>query len=417
MLNLMIPIGLWWRLTALIDIRPSLKFSSLKMVGLALLITACSRHPIATYDKQIEGENNLFLNEVSFKNVPGWVADNHSEALVAFLKSCKKINSTSANIKLGNGKISISVEDWKKICAVGSKVKYGSKIESQYFFESNFTPYLIKNNYKSTGIFTGYYEPQLQGSWSPSVKYQFPIYGRPKDLVSIDLGAFRSELIGTQLAGRKFKNKIVPYHTRAEINSGALKGQQLELLWVDSAIEAFFLHIQGSGQIVFPDGSLLRIGFAARNGQRYTPIGRELIAMKVLKPNQVSLQSIQAWLAANPLAGLKLMEKNKAFIFFRILNEKGPIGAQGVVLTPGRSLAVDRKFIPLGLPIWLVTTEPGIDEKPLRRLVVTQDTGSAIKGPVRGDLFIGHGFKAGMVAGQMKQPGKYFILIPKKPIL
>ena len=384
------------------------------MAGLVLLISACSVQPITTSDKQSQQDNTLHLDKVSYETLPGWVADNHSKALEVFLKSCKKLKSSPSNIKLGSKKISVSIGDWKKACSTGVKVKKGSKIESQYFFETSFTPYLVKNNYEPKGIFTGYYEPQLQGSWSPSLRYQYPIYSPPKDLVSIDLGSFRSELLGTQIAGRKLKNKIIPYYTREEINAGALKGKQLELLWVDSAIEAFFLHIQGSGQIVLPDGSSLRIGFAARNGQRYTPIGRELIAMKVLKPGQVSLQSIQAWLTANPLAGLKLMEKNKAFIFFRILNEKGPIGAQGVVLSPGRSLAVDRKYIPLGLPIWLVTTEPGKDKKSLRRLVVSQDTGSAIKGPVRGDLFIGHGYRAGLVAGQMNQPGIYYLLLPKQ---
>ena len=397
----------------MINLRAFKNFFCLLVFGQAILISACDTKPFLTYENQREKDYKLHLSEVSFKKIPGWVADNHSEALVAFLKSCKRLKSSSLKIKLVEERVSIDKGDWQKACTMGAKVKKDSKIESQYFFETYFSPYLATNNFESNGMFTGYYEPELQGSWQPSSKYQYPIYGRPKDLVSIDLGAFRSELFGTQLAGRRFKDKIIPYHTRAEINKGALKGKQLELLWVDNAIEAFFLHIQGSGQIIFSDGSSVRIGYVGRNGQRYTPIGRELVAMKVLNPDQVSLQSIQAWLIANPLAGLKLMEKNKAFIFFRILKEKGPVGAQGVVLTPGRSLAVDRKYIPLGLPIWLATTEPGETNKLLRRLVISQDTGSAIKGPVRGDLYIGHGFKAGKIAGQMKQKGKYYLLLPK----
>jgi membrane-bound lytic murein transglycosylase A len=413
MQNQTIQIGHWWRQTVLIDSSASLKMFCFLLAGLAMLSSACSIQSFSNYDSQREIDHKLHLDEVSFKKIPGWVADNHSEALVAFLKSCGSLKSSSLKIKLGEERVSIDTGDWQTACTAGANVKKGSKIESQYFFETHFTPYLVTNNSEPTGMFTGYYEPELQGSWQPSSKYQYPIYGRPKDLVSIDLGTFRSELLGTQLAGRRYKNKIIPYHTRAEINGGALKGKQLELLWVDSAIEAFFLHSQGSGQIIFSDGSSVRIGFVGRNGQRYTPIGRELVARKVLNPEQVSLQSIQAWLIANPLAGLKLMEKNKAFIFFRILKEKGPVGAQGVVLTPGRSLAVDRKYLPLGLPIWLVTTQPGKTNKPLRRLVISQDTGSAIKGPVRGDLFIGHGFKAGRIAGQMKQLGKYYLLLPK----
>jgi membrane-bound lytic murein transglycosylase A len=156
-----------------------------------------------------------------------------------------------------------------------------------------------------------------------------------------------------------------------------------------------------------------RIGYAGRNGRRYTPIGRELVARGILTQDKVSLQSIQRWLAANPLAGIELMQKNESYIFFRILKEDGPIGAQGIQLTPGRSLAVDRAFISLGVPIWLSTTEPGKSKKPLRRLVIAQDTGSAIKGPVRGDLFVGYGAAAGALAGQMKQEGTYYLLLPK----
>ena len=356
----------------------------------------------------------LRLDEATFKKIPGWVSDNHGEALAAFLKSCEKLRALPPTRKLGPKMAPTVAGEWRKVCAIGAKVRRDSKIEAQYFFESHFTLYRASNNSDPVGLFTGYYEPELRGAWRPDATYRFPIYGRPKDLVSIDLGAFRDEWKGSKLAGRLSKNKLTPYPTRAEINGGALKGKQLELLWVDSAIEAFFLHIQGSGRVVFPDGSAVRIGYAGRNGHRYTPIGRELVAMNVLKPDQVSLQTIQAWLAAKPQAGRDLMEKNKAYIFFRIIEGDGPVGAQGVALTPGRSLAVDRKHFPLGVPVWLSTTEPGKAKKPLRRLVIAQDTGSAIKGLVRGDLFIGFGSMAGVVAGRMKQPGRYYLLLPKK---
>jgi membrane-bound lytic murein transglycosylase A len=193
-----------------------------------------------------------------------------------------------------------------------------------------------------------------------------------------------------------------------------LKGQQLELLWVDSAIDAFFLHVQGSGRVVFEDGSVVRVGYAGRNGRRYTPIGRELVAKGIIPQKKVSLQSIRQWLAENPIAGRQLMEKNQSYIFFRLMEGDGPIGAQGVQLTPGRSLAVDRKYIPLGVPVWLNTSEPGKSRKPLRRLVMTQDTGSAIRGPVRGDLFFGFGNEAGLRAGHMREIGTYYLLLPKK---
>jgi membrane-bound lytic murein transglycosylase A len=398
----------------LIKQRAVLKAYGLLAAVLALFVSACAVRQVPTDGRYIENKTPLHLTAVAFKTIPGWVGDNHAEALVVFLKSCKKHRVLSSVAKLGSQEVTVGAEEWQKVCVVGAKVKKGSKIEAQYFFESHFTPYLVSDGSDPVGLFTGYYEPELRGAWRPNITYQYPIYGRPQDLVSVDLGSFRSELMGTHLVGRRAKTTLIPYYTRAEINRGMLKGKQLEILWVDSAIDAFFLHIQGSGRIVFSDGSKVRVSFAGRNGQRYTPIGRELVALNILKPDQVSLQSIQRWLAANPVAGLELMEKNKAYIFFHIRDGEGPVGAQGVVLTSGRSLAVDRKYIPLGAPIWLVTTEPGKAEKPIRRLVIAQDTGSAIKGSVRGDLFIGHGPKAGIIAGNMKQRGKYFLLLPKR---
>ena len=390
----------------------------LAAVGLVFLLSACALKSGSiedtAYAASIASDTRLRLVATTFKKIPGWISDNHAEALPAFLKSCEKLRALPPTRKLGPTVAPIVAGEWLKVCATAARVRKGSKIEAQYFFESHFTPYRASEYTNPVGLFTGYYEPELRGAWRPSATYRFPIYALPKDLVSIDLGAFRDEWKGRKLAGRLARNKLTPYHTRAEIDNGALKGKQLELMWVDSAIEAFFLHIQGSGRVVFADGSVVRIGYAGRNGHRYTPIGRELVAMNVLKPEQVSLQTIQAWLAAKPLAGRDLMEKNQAYIFFRINEGGGPIGAQGVVLTPGRSLAVDRKHIPLGLPIWLATTEPSKAKKPLRRLVIAQDTGSAIKGPVRGDLFVGYGSAAGAVAGRMKQKGGYYLLLPKK---
>ncbi len=360
----------------------------------------------------------LMLSATRFDKIPGWTGDRQSEALPVFLKSCEKLRTLPLGQKL-KPKMDPPrrVIDWLSVCAAAGHDRPGNEIEAQYFFESHFTPYLARNyaTASSRGLFTGYYEPQLLAAWRPDTTYRYPIYGRPKDLVSIDLGSFRPEWKGQKIAGRLFDNKLTPYPTRADIDGGTLKGKQLELLWVDNAIDAFFLHIQGSGRVVFRDGSVTRMGYAGRNGRRYTPIGRELVARGILTQDKVSLQSIQRWLAANPLAGTELMQKNESYIFFRILKEDGPIGAQGVQLTPGRSLAVDRAFISLGVPIWLNTTEPGKSKKPLRRLVIAQDTGSAIKGSIRGDLFIGYGTPAGLIAGEMKETGTYYLLLPKKP--
>ena len=194
------------------------------------------------------------------------------------------------------------------------------------------------------------------------------------------------------------------------------------MIWVDSAVDAFFLHVQGSGRVSMDDGSIVRIGYVARNGHAYKSIGRELIKRGALSRERVSMQSIKTWLRDNSEKAPALMASNPSFIFFRIIDgalksldkQQGPIGAQGVPLTPGRSLAVDRAYFPLGIPIWLDTTDPLEPGLPLRRLVIAQDTGSAIKGPVRGDLFWGFGAEAATRAGLMKQPGNYFLLLPRK---
>ncbi len=383
---------------------------------LVSLLAACAVRPIPETDKPMVFETVLRLAATRFDKIPGWTGDRQSDVLPVFLKSCEKLKTLPPGRILKPKDEPRRVADWLSACAAAARVRPGNEIEAQYFFESHFTPYLARDNARgsSRGLFTGYYEPELRGAWRPDTAYRYPIYGRPKDLVSIDLGSFRPEWKDQKIAGRLAGNRLTPYPTRADIDGGTLKGKQLELLWVDNAIDAFFLHIQGSGRVVFSDGSGVRIGYAGRNGRRYTPIGRELVARGILTQDKVSLQSIQRWLAANPLAGVELMQKNESYIFFRILEEDGPIGAQGIQLTPGRSLAVDRAFISLGVPIWLSTTEPGKSKKPLRRLVIAQDTGSAIKGPVRGDLFVGYGAAAGALAGQMKQEGRYYLLLPKK---
>ena len=357
---------------------------------------------------------DLRLNATTFDKVPGWKGDNLNQALAVFLRSCEKIKTLPPDRKFGDKSVMGRVSDWLPICASAALIRPGNETESRYFFESRFTPHLALNNARARGLFTGYYEPELHGAWKPDTTYRYPIYARPKDLVSIDLGDFRDEFKGRQLAGQLKGNKFRPYPTRADIESGVLKGQQLELLWVDSAIDAFFLHVQGSGRVMFEDGSMIRVGYAGRNGRRYTPIGRELVAQGILPQKKVSLQSIRQWLAANPMAGRQLMEKNKSYIFFRLIEGDGPIGAQGVPLTAGRSLAVDRKYIPLGVPVWLNTSQPGKSEKPLRRLVLAQDTGSAIRGPVRGDLFFGFGNDAGLGAGRMRENGTYYLLLPRQ---
>jgi membrane-bound lytic murein transglycosylase A len=285
------------------------------------------------------------------------------------------------------------------------------------FFESEFRPFAATNPGEAAGLFTGYYEPTLYGSRRRHGRFTVPLFARPPELVTVDLGRFRPDWKGRRIAGRVVAGALEPYPDRAAIAAGALAGRRLEIVWVDDPVDAFFLEIQGSGRVELAEGGAIRLGFAAQNGHPYTPIGRELVARGALRKDEVSLQSIRRWLADHPHAAPEVMAKNASYVFFERGEGEGPVGTEGVVLTPGRSLAVDTAFLPLGLPLWLAGTVPSpaaaAPDRALRRLLVAQDTGGAIRGPVRGDVFWGHGEEAAAVAGRMKNPGRLWALLPK----
>lgn len=268
------------------------------------------------------------------------------------------------------------------------------------------------------GMITGYYEPLLRGSRQKSAVFSQPVLGVPDDLLVINLASVLPELKNMRLRGRLEGNKVVPYFSRSEITD-AEKGSAFPaktLLWVDDAIELFFLQIQGSGRVQLPNGEKVRIGYADQNGHPYRSIGRVLIDKGELKPEQASMQGIQAWARAHPEKLDELLNNNPSFVFFRELPsnnaDEGPIGALGVPLTGGRSVAVDPQHIPLGAPVFLSTTQPNSNQ-PLQRLVMAQDTGGAIRGVVRADFFWGFGNEAGALAGRMKQQGQMWVLLPR----
>ena len=283
------------------------------------------------------------------------------------------------------------------------------------FFERWFRPHAVADAAAGPeGLFTGYYEASLRGALRPDARYRIPLFARPDDLVTADLGRFDPALKGKRITGRVRGGALIPYPVRAAIDRGALGDRARPLVWVDDAVDAFFLHIQGSGRVAFEDGSEMRVGFAATNGRPYTAIGRVLVARGALRRDEVSMRSIRDWLAAHPAEAAQVMAENARYVFFRRLDGPGPIGALGVPLTAGRSLAVDPAAIPLGAPVWLQTTAALAPEEPLRRLMVAQDTGGAIKGAVRGDVFFGAGAEAARQAGAMKRPGRYFVLLPRR---
>ena len=416
--------GYWQRQEVWTDCMRGVIFAFLVLLSACAQVTA----PKELLMKTLEGKSaptslakpKLVLAKTSFKKIIGWSGDRHDQALAVFTRSCAKIKKMPSDFSLGP--INRVAGDWQKPCNIASALPVDRPDLARRFFETQFQPFLATSDGRPKGLFTGYFEIELKGSWLRKEPYTTPIYERPPELVEANLGVFKNSLKGQKLLGKVVSGRFVPFEDRGEIEAGALSGRGLELIWVDSPIDAFFLHVQGSGRVIMDDGTVIRIGYAARNGHSYYSIGKELIKTGELKRERVSMQSIRSWLKDHPRKASQLMATNRSFIFFRIIDgafksigkQHGPVGAQGVILTPGRSLAVDRSHIPLGTPIWLDTTDPVNTSEPLRRLVVAQDTGSAIKGPVRGDLFWGFGVTAAKKAGLMKQTGRYFLLLPKK---
>ena len=380
------------------------------LIAALLLLGACAEEkPPAPPPPQAA---ELKLSAVSFADLPGWGADDKAEALTAFRRSCGRWAKQPADRPVGgqNG-LAGTVRDWQPVCA-----RAAATADAGSFFESNFAPFAVAVGGDADGLFTGYYVPLLRGARQPDSVYRYPLYRRPTDLVSVDLGQFDPELEGRRIGGRVEKGRLVPYADRAAIDRGALAGRQLEFLWVDDPVDRFFLEIQGSGQVRLPSGETIRVGYADQNGRPYRAIGKDLIEIGAIAREDMSMQAIRAWLAANPAEAPAMMARNPSYVFFaEAPPASGPSGAQGVPLTPGRSLAVDRKYLPLGAPMWIDTVAPEPDgDRPLRRLVVAQDTGGAIRGAVRGDVFWGAGARAEYLAGHMKSPGRLFILLPRE---
>lgn len=357
-------------------------------------------------------EDGFYLRHTSFDALPGWAGDDHAAALAALRVSCARIEKRPADaVFSAQAPYAGKTSDWQNLC----RTVPADDADARAFFESQFLPYEIwaDAKYDSTreGLFTGYYEPTLTAA-TPESDKATPLYARPDDMITVNLGDFRPELKGESLSGRVKGNQLVPYHTRAEIEAGALVGRAEVLALVDDPIDAFFLHIQGSGQVVHPDGRIERIGYAAQNGHKYVAIGRELIAEGLMAKEDVSMQSIRQWLEQNPDKAADLMNKNPSYIFFQRLADAGPLGAEGVVLTPHRSLAVDRRRIPYGAPVFIDATPPE-GETRIQQLMIAQDTGGAIRGAVRGDYFWGAGDAAAHKAGLMKSRGYAWLLLPR----
>lgn len=362
----------------------------------------------------------LRLEEISFADLDGWSESDPRAALDAFARSCAARAKRPESEALSGAGYGGKAGEWKTACA-SAKKKFPDAASARSYFEAGFVPYRVSAGREQDGLFTGYYEPLLRGSRTLHGAYQTPLYGVPADLVTADLALFKDSLKGQRIAGRVENGQLVPYLTRAEITRFGL-ANAAPLVYVDDPIDAFFLHVQGSGRVKLDDGTWLRAAYAGQNGHPYQAIGKVLADRGAMARDEVSMQSIRAWLNKHPKEMQRVFDANPSYVFFaeKPLGDPrlGADGAEGVALTPGVSLAVDRSIHAFGVPVWLETTAPDTDAKKLdhefRQLMVAQDTGGAITGPVRGDVYWGFGNDAASIAGRMKSKGRMVVLLPKE---
>ncbi|MCR9192517.1 MAG: MltA domain-containing protein [Gammaproteobacteria bacterium] len=376
------------------------------------------KHPsIPTQPELIpEPVETVILKPASFSELPGWSTTQTLKSLEAFQLSCQRLIHLKPTRPVGNEWLPLQAKDWFRPCRAALKLKSPSEQKAKSFFETWFQPQTFVKEQPIVGLFTGYYAPQIAASLQKTEAYPTPIYGVPKDLIVIKLNDFDPALPARKLMGHIKHNRMKPYYSRAEIDQGAIKHTAPVIAYVRNPIDRLFLEIQGSGTLKFEDGSQANLGYAGKNGLSYTAIGRVLIRRGILNSKTVSMQNIQKYLESHPAERNNIINKNRSFVFFKTMTEEGAYGTQGAKLTPGYSLAVDPSWVPLGMPIWLNTTRPDSElntNHPLNRLMIAQDTGGAIKGTVRGDVFWGNDNQAAAIAGKMKNHGRYWLLTPK----
>ena len=375
-------------------------FARLCALLLCAFLAACVGKPPRTGDTT----PTVLFQPVKWSKLPGWRADDTVAAWPAIVSSCGVIGKRA---------------EWQAFCAA---VAAASPVDADFvrgFLEQQLTPYRVfrvtGRKRETRGMITGYFEPLLHGSRERNEQFATPLYSRPDDLLIVDLASVIPELKGKRVRGRLEGNKVVPYYSRAGTREApGLAGH--EIVWIDNALDAFMLEVQGSGRVQLTTGETIRLGYEDQNGHPYRSIGRYLADQGVMTIDQVNMPAIRNWLAANPNRVNEVLDSNPSVVFFREtpLDDPsiGPRGAQNVPLTAGRSIAIDPKFLPLGAPMFLSTSQPAT-ALPLQRLVVAQDTGGAIRGPVRADLFFGFGSEAGAQAGMMKYDGEMWLLWPR----
>jgi membrane-bound lytic murein transglycosylase A len=371
----------------------------------ALLAAGCTPLPpkpetVPPPPKPPSAPEAALYQEVAFDTLPGWPQAALSQSLQAFLVGC------------GRPPAPLLVA-----CELAALVPSGDEAAARQFFESQFTAYALRSSVSGdTGLVTGYYEPVIDGARLRDTDNRLPIYGVPDDLIVVDLAAVNPDVRNMRLRGRLEGRRLVPYWSRAEIEAREPLSAPV-IAWTSDPVELFFLQIQGSGQVRLPGGERMRIGYADQNGHPFRSLGRYLVERGEMTLDQASMQNIKAWAIANPQKLREALNVNPSYVFFRELKgEEGPVGALGVPLTAGYSLAVDRRFMPLGAPVYLATNYP-LSEERLERLMAAQDTGGAIRGVVRGDFYWGSGPEAGVQAGRMRNQARMWLLWPRGFVL
>ena len=385
------------------------------LLSTTLFITLIALITCWFFPKQKPEKNKLTLQPSSFEQLPGWKATSPKQSLVAFQSSCRTFLKQDSNKSVGTTLIPLTIADWQPACRAANAVKPLTASSARTFFETWFTPAVYTKKHPVEGLFTGYFLPLLQGSAVKTSTASVPLYGMPSNIIRANLGLFDPKLNPQRIAGRVNKKMLIPFYTREAINNGAIHHKAPVLAWLKSPIDRQFLEIEGSGAVEFPNGKRVYIGYAGENGHPYTSIASVLIKEGTLTRDNASTTHIKHYLESHPSEMNRVLNKNKAFVFFRKL-PGAAVGAQGVPLTPGYSLAIDRQWIPYGTPLWLDTTTTEKDQKktPFQRLMVAQDTGGAIRGVVRGDVFWGAGEQAKFMAAHMQEKGRYWILIPRQ---
>lgn len=376
-----------------------------RVLCLILLVVLCSCHSDESI-VQIGSKQAFDVEKSSYNKLEGWDSDD----LRLFDKALKDVCRVIVNKKqdmMNTQHLQYSLKEYKIHCHQILKIENNKELKK--YIEDNFVPYRVLANNRPNGKFTSYYEAEIKASYDKGGKYQYPIYGKPKDLVELNLRDFDVSLPNQRLVGRVHNGKLVKYYTRKEVDEGKLDAPVI--LWGDDPVDIFIMQIQGAAVATLPDGAQVRVGYADNNGHKFKGIGSILLEKGLIKRSDASMPKIRSWLQENGELAKKQMSLNDRFIFHKIVKAEGPIGAMGLPLVAGRSLAVDRNYIPLGSIVWLETTGP--DNEKIHKLVVAEDVGGAITGAIRGDYFWGHGEEAFRSAGRMNSGGGYYLLLPK----